>query len=169
MNILYSRYSNRLYNYIFRYLKTEEDTLDIIQEIFIKVWLNRKTLSSDSNIDAYLFTIAKNSVISTFRKKLNQEEYLAYLRSVAICSNSLATEQQLNYNILAKEVEMIVSMLPKQRQQIYRMNKEQGFSNKKIANTLEISIKTVEDHMTKASKFVRENLKNYGSMILLFF
>ena len=111
INELYESYSSRLYRFAFGYLKSEADTLDIIQEVFIRLWNSRHQLKEDTNLESFLFTITRNTIIS----------------------------------------------------------KEKGYTNQAIANELHISIKTVEDHMTKARKFLKENLREYGLLAILFF
>ncbi len=168
VNGLYEQYSNRLYRFAFGYLKSEEDTLDLVQEVFIRLWNSRKTLKDDTNLEAFLFTVARNAVISTFRKKVSEKEYLEHLRSVVI-KNSSDTEKQVDFTLLSEQVQQLVQKLPEQRRRIFLLSKEAGRSNKDIADELKISIKTVEDHMTKARKFLKENLKEYGMIAILFF
>ena len=90
VNELYAKYSDRIYRFAFGYLKSEEDTLDLIQDVFIRFWNSRKNLKGDTNLEAFLFTIARNSVISTFRKKIVEKEYLEHLRHFTV-------HQQLKY------------------------------------------------------------------------
>lgn len=167
INDLYAEYSPRLYRFAMAYLKSESEVLDIIQEVFVNLWINRNKLKKDSNLDAYLFTIAKNTIVSVFRKKLSEKDYLEHLKHKAI-TNSIDTESQFNYNQLSKELENLVEQLPPQRQKIYQLSKVQGLPNKTIATELGISVKTVEDHLSKASKFIKKNLTELGFLALLF-
>ena len=66
---LYNAYSRRLYNFAFAYLKTEEDAMDVVQEVFISIWNKRDTLNDETNLEAYLFTVTKNSVNILLSKK----------------------------------------------------------------------------------------------------
>jgi len=168
INELYELYSSRLYRFVFGYLKTEADTLDIIQEVFIRLWSSRSQLKDDTNLEAFLFTVARNTIISAFRKKITEKEYLEDLKLLAI-QNSSDTESQVEYNLLSEKVKKLVTQLPNQRKRIFILSKEKGYTNQAIANELQISIKTVEDHMTKARKFLKENLKEYGLLAVLFF
>lgn len=168
INELYAQYSNRLYRFAFGYLKSEEDTLDLVQEVFIRLWNSRSTLKDDTNLEAFLFTVARNAVISTFRKKVSEKEYLEHLRSVVV-KNSSDTEKQVDYTLLSEQVRQLVNKLPEQRRRIFLLSKEVGYSNKDIAEELKISVKTVEDHITKARKFLKENLKEYGLLAVLFY
>ena len=167
INDLYAEYSPRLYRFAMAYLKSESEVLDIVQEVFVNVWMNRNKLKKDSNLDAYLFTVAKNTIVSVFRKKLSEKDYLEHLKNKSI-TNSIDTESQFNYNQLSDKLNDLVEQLPPQRKKIYQLSKEQGLANKTIAAELGISIKTVEDHLSKASKFIKKNLTEYGFLALLF-
>ncbi|QIA07424.1 RNA polymerase sigma-70 factor [Draconibacterium halophilum] len=167
INDLYAEYSPRLYRFAMAYLKSESEVLDIVQEVFVNVWMNRNKLKKDSNLDAYLFTVAKNTIVSVFRKKLSEKDYLEHLKNKSI-TNSIDTESQFNYNQLSNKLNDLVEQLPPQRKKIYQLSKEQGLANKTIAAELGISIKTVEDHLSKASKFIKKNLTEYGFLALLF-
>lgn len=167
INDLYTEYSPRLYRFAMAYLKSESEVLDIVQEVFVNVWVNRNKLKKDSNLDAYLFTVAKNTIVSVFRKKLSEKDYLEHLKNKTI-TNSIDTESQFNYNQLSDKLNDLVEQLPPQRKKIYQLSKEQGLANKTIAAELGISVKTVEDHLSKASKFIKKNLTEYGFLALLF-
>lgn len=167
VNELYKKYSTRLYHFAYNYLKSEADALDVVQEVFINLWDNRKKLHKNSNLDAYLFTITKNTVISVFRKKLSEKEYIESLKNKVVV-NGIDTETQVNYELLTQKLNQLIDQLPPQRKRVYILSKKQGLSNKRVANELKISVKTVEDHISKAKKFLKERLSEYGVCTLLF-
>lgn len=167
INELYEEYSSKLYNFAFGYLKSEPDAKDIVQEVFINLWDNRKKINKDSNLNAYLFTIAKNTVISVFRKKLSEKQYLENLKEKVIITGT-DTESRVNYDLLSEKIAELIDGLPPQRRKVYILSKEEGLSNQKVADELGISIKTVEDHITKARKFLKDNLREYGFLAVLF-
>ncbi|MCL4482521.1 MAG: RNA polymerase sigma-70 factor [Bacteroidetes bacterium] len=168
INGLYEAYSRRLFNFAFSYLKTEEDSLDVVQDVFISLWKKRYDLNEDTNLEAYLFTVTKNSVISIFRKKISEKGYLEYLRQVAVLFHN-DNEEQCNYQSLSEKIQELVARLPEHRKRIFQMSKEKGLSNKAIAEELKISVKTVEDHMTKARRFIKEHLTEHGFIAILFY
>jgi RNA polymerase sigma-70 factor (family 1) len=168
INELYETFSCRLFNFAFSYLKTEEDSLDVVQDVFLSLWKKRYDLNKDTNLEAYLFTVTKNSVISIFRKKISEKGYLEHLRNVAILYHN-DNEEQLDYKYLSEKIQELIAMLPDHRKRIFQMSKEKGMSNKAIAEKLNISVKTVEDHMTKARRFIREHLTEQGFIAILFY
>ncbi len=158
LNELYEQYSKRLYGFAIGYLKLQEDSQDVVQEVFIRLWSSREELKDNTTPDALLFTIAKNLIISIFRKKTSEKQYLEQLRHFVVKNNS-DTEKQVDYTILNERVQALIRSLPEQRQRVYLLSKEKGYSNKSIAEELNISVKTVEDHITKARKFLKDHLK----------
>lgn len=168
INLLYERYSKRLYSFALAYLKTEADAMDVVQEVFINVWNKRNDLRNDTNLEAYLFTVTKNTVISIFRKKITEKQYFEHLKTVVVLHHS-STEETLNYEALSTRLLELVTRLPEQRRLIFKMSKEKGMSNKAIAEELQISVKTVEDHITKARRYLKSQLTEYGLIAILFY
>jgi len=168
INGLYEAYSRRLFNFAFSYLKTDEDSLDVVQDVFLSLWKKRNDLNEDTNLEAYLFTVTKNSVISIFRKKISEKGYLEHLRNVSVLYHN-DNEEQCDYQNLSEKIQELVGKLPEQRKRIFQMSKEKGMSNKAIAEELNISVKTVEDHMTKARRFIKEHLAQHGFIAILFY
>ncbi|GET28048.1 RNA polymerase sigma factor [Prolixibacter sp. SD074] len=168
INELYDRYSNKLYRFALGYLKSDAEARDIVQEVFVRLWNNRKDLEESTKFEAFLFTVTKNIVVSTFRKKIIEKEYLDHLKYLVIDNHS-DTETQVDYALLSEKVSSLITQLPAQQKKVYILSKEKGYTNKAIAEELDISIKTVERHITKARRFLKENLGNYGIIALLFY
>ena len=168
INELYDQYSNKLYRFAFRYLKSDAEARDIVQEVFIRLWNNRKDLAENTRVEAFLFTVTKNIIISAFRRKITEKEYLDHLKYLVI-NNHSDTETQVDYTLLSEKVDGLIAQLPEQQKKVYILSKEKGYSNKAIADELDISVKTVERHITKARRFLKENLESYGMLALLFY
>lgn len=165
---IFTLYHNRIFRFSVAYLKNDNDAYDIVQDVFIKLWESRFALHVDTNFDAFIFTIAKNTVLSLFRKRLSEQKYLDYL-SENFSSDSYDTEEQTNYAFLLQKYEQIVATLPLKRKEIFRMSRDLGLTNKEIALRQGISEKTVEDHITKALVYLKMQLKSYGIWTLLFY
>ncbi|MGD9557874.1 MAG: RNA polymerase sigma factor [Mangrovibacterium sp.] len=111
LNELYAMYSRRVFSFAFGYLKQEEDAHDVVQEVFIRLWTTREKLSSDSNLEAYLLTLARNLVISTYRKKISEKEYLENLRFLVVKKNT-DTESQVYYALLSEKMKVLIQSMP---------------------------------------------------------
>jgi RNA polymerase sigma-70 factor, Bacteroides expansion family 1 len=165
---IFALYHIKIFRFSVSYLKNEDDAYDIVQEVFIKIWEARLSLKPDTNFDAFIFTIAKNAVMSLFRKRLSEQKYLDYLSESAV-SNAHDTEEQTDYIFLRQKYEQLVETLPVKRKEIFLLSRENGLSNKEIALRQGVSEKTVEDHITKALAYLKKQLSSYGIWTLLFY
>jgi len=165
---IYAQYHYKIFRFSLAYLKNEEDAYDLVQVVFIKLWESRLTLNKDTNFDAFLFTIARNSVLSLFRKRITEQKYRDYL-ALAATSNTQGTEEQTNYTFLKERYEQLIEQLPPKRQQIFKLSRENGLSIKEIAIRQGITPKTVEDHLSKAISFFKQQLGTFGIWTALFY
>lgn len=168
INSIFVAYSKRLYTFAFAYLKTDADSKDVVQDVFVNLWNNRNNLKEDTNLEAYLYTITRNSVISVFRKKISEREYLKHLHKIAVFQHS-ENDEKCDYDLLSNRIKELIDQLPERRKLIFKLSKEKGMSNKAIAEELNISIKTVEDHITKARRFLKSRLAEFGIVALMFY
>ena len=79
---IYNQYCKRLYGFVIRYVKQEEDAEEIVQEVFIKIWENRYKIDVYSSFESFLFTITYNSAMSLLRKRLNEKKYIEHLERI---------------------------------------------------------------------------------------
>lgn len=158
---LYKKYHAKIYHFAKSYLKLTDEAADIVQEVFVKLWDSRATLKNDTDLDALVFTITRNAVISVFRKKSSEKKYMDYLTSMAIDSDN-QTIEALDYRSLEGQLNSLIEQLPDKRKQVFLLSRQQGLKNSEIAQQLSISEKTVEDHMTKALAFIRKHMEAYG-------
>ncbi len=168
MEEIFSIFHTRIFRFSIAYLKNEHDAYDVVQDVFIKIWESRYTLKKDTNFDAYIFTIAKNAMLSLFRKRLTEQKYLDYMVQVGE-SDSGGTEEQTNFFFLKQRYEELIEQLPLKRKEIFILSREKGLSNKEIALLKGISEKTVENQLTRALAFFRQNLSSYGIWTAFFY
>ncbi|MDM1047679.1 RNA polymerase sigma factor [Sphingobacterium hotanense] len=144
---LYKKYSSILFSSAYRILKDKEICEDIIQEVFVRIWLKRFEIQI-KNVRSYLYQSVKNKVIDLIRNKKNNIQ-LSEIEDI------IATEQT-DSHVLKKEVETAIDQsiqqLPERCAEIFYLKKEQHLSNKEIAQKLNISTKTVENQITVAIK-----------------
>lgn len=162
--ILYSLYSAKLYNFAFSILYDKTLAEDITQNSFLKLWEKRGTLDASKNISAYIFTIARNLVYKETQRLILENRYKEHKQlSEDIASNN--TMEAIDSIFLNAYVDQLVANLPIARRQIFEMKRNTGLSNKKIAEQLNISEKTVETQFYRALKYIKEMLKNYNSLL----
>jgi RNA polymerase sigma-70 factor (family 1) len=165
---LFHKYSNKLYRFSFSLLKNEEDSKEIVQETFCKIWDKRKELDSGKSVKSFIFTISYNLIIDQLRLRLKDEEYRKFLEQ-HFRENPFKQGTDMDYETIKKEIDKAVEELPAKRRQIYRLSREKGLSHKKIAAQLDIKEKTVENHINLALRHIKSRLSNELLAVLLFF
>ena len=155
---LYERYSKKLYFFVLRYIKLEADAEEIVQEVFIKIWENRNKIDVYSSFESYLFTIAYNTTISLFRKRITEKKYLEHLNSLQQLESSSEITDEIHFNELNNKVQTLLHKLTPRQQEIFQLSREEGLPNEIIARKLNISINTVKKHITNVLAFLKANI-----------
>lgn len=135
---------------------------DAISDVFYKLWSNRKKLKKVENLENYLFTMTKNQCLYIIRsnKKIMYDEKMMDNNQLIIMTNpesGLISEEFINY------YNSKVQELPPKCKLVFLMVKEDGLKYKEVAEILNISIKTVENQMTRAIGHVRKCVNQYKS------
>lgn len=163
--VLYEKYATKLFGFSRKYLNSDIESEEIVQEVFIRIWEKKENIDENQSFSSYLFQAAKHKIFNGFRKKVNEQAYLDFL-ILSDNSGSSFTEMDVEYLEIKEKAELAINAMPPKRQEIFRLSREQGLKNKEIAEKLQISIKTVENQMGQALKFLREELSDYQLLIL---
>jgi RNA polymerase sigma-70 factor (family 1) len=166
-DILYKKYSKRLYKFGFSILKSREEAENLIQDVFLNLWENRLKVEKNSSIKSYVFAITYNSAISIIRKKAKESQFIEYLKSLQEI-NEEPVNIELEYNELTNKIDEIIKALPQRQKEVYLLHKVEGLKYNEIAERLNISLNTVENHMSRALKTIRTKLGNYSLIAILF-
>jgi RNA polymerase sigma-70 factor (family 1) len=165
---LFSLYGNRIYHFTLGYLKSKEESEEVVQEVFLRIWKNRKTLNPDLSFKAYLFKIAWHFILEYFEKSARRRAYQEKLIEESV-NFEPDNEERLNYQLLLEKVEQLIEQLPPRQKDILIKRRKEGLAVKEIASQLGISPKTVENHLTEALKTIRKQMgEDNISAILLF-
>mgnify|MGYP001070726247 CR=1 FL=1 len=153
---IYHAYFRKIYSRIFFLVKDEEQTDELVQELFLKLWTRRAKLDASKSIQAYLFTVAQNLVYDHFRKiAANRRlchELSLQMSEVYWHTDQLVEEKEQN-TVLTRAIE---SLSP-QRKKTFELCKLEGYSYQKASEVLGISHATINTHITHSFKI----LKNY--------
>ena len=167
-NELFHKYSQKVYNFSIKHLENEEDTKDLIQEIFFKIWDKREKIDENKSFNGFLFTIALNSIRNYFRKKVKDRKLInRWLEETEQYSDS--TKLSTEFRSLERVVNSVVEQLPSKRRMVFKLSRNEGLSNSDIAKQMNIKKKTVENHLNLALKFLREKLQDHSFLVSLFF
>ncbi|MDD3078052.1 MAG: sigma-70 family RNA polymerase sigma factor [Paludibacter sp.] len=169
-DIIYSMYVQRLYGFIFKLTKSEEETKEIVQETFVKLWTSRDNISTETSFQSYLFTIAKNSAINKFRATVNSPvfvDYIHYLNEDKLSENNIA--QLLDYDDFRSRLEHAKKYLSNSQLNIFELCKELGYTNADAAEKLNLSEQTIKNQLSAALKILREKMSSSAFLFAIFF
>ncbi len=165
----YTSHLNSLYKYIYLFTRSKEETEEILQDIFLKIWEGREKLTEIESARNYLLQVAKNKVIDKVRSVQVRQRMLAEIRRSKQVFDSV-TSDECAFREYYKVVQQAIDKLPPKRKLIFRMNIENGLSHDEIAAQLKISRSVVQKQFYSASHYVRKYLFEHGeiSFSLLF-
>lgn len=158
---IYSRYADVLALKLHKLVKIHHVVEELHQDTFLRLWNSRENIADDTNLKAYLYTIARNLAIDFYRKAAKDKELEKQL-ALHINLSYDHIEPLLSSKETAAILEQLISLLPPQRQKVYRMIKLDGKSYEETSNHFGVSISTIKDHMAKSADFLKQQLsKNY--------
>ena len=158
---MFHRYSRLLFNVSYKYTLDVKESEDLVQEVFTRVWVHRDNIKDNLPIVPYLIKISKNLIFNQAKKKIYHKAYNAYQRNLASNSsfNHLETEETVLLDELKHMVNEEVDHFPPKRKEIYILSREKGLTTKEIAQKMNIATSTVENHLNKALKILRQRLE----------
>lgn len=164
-NTLYRMYAKRLYAYCLQFTKSAEESRDIVQETFVKLWENRNKLQDCPSIRPLLFAIAKNDLINAYKRRINSPAYEDY-----VCFQDALKDEDTHLHIEYQEflnnVEKAIGKLSPSQQKVIRLSRFQNLSNKEIAIQTGLSEQTVKNQLSIGLKKLREFITEFISLAL---
>lgn len=165
--MLYDRYWEMLIHTCFKRLKCLETSEEIVQEIFIDLFVRRHELQLNSPLEAYLKTAVKYKIYNHYRSQQIHQSYLNRELSVQNIHSPAPDEafqkKELNALIIAATAQM-----PEKCKEVFMLSRYQQLSHKDISNQLGISVSTVKKHITKATNILKANFKQHSPDLLGF-
>ncbi len=155
---LFKQYYNPLYNFVNSKINNSEDAKEVVQDVFVKLWNAKEKIDLNSpTIKSYLYTMARNTMIDAIRKRKDQSD----VDIDNLDAGSIAEDDngQLDPYIIRSEIMKSLEVLKPKTRKIFKLNKLQGYTYDEIAQHLDISVRTVEDNMSRAFSLLREELK----------
>lgn len=164
----YNHFHPRIYTFCLRQLKGTERAEEVLQEVFLKIWLMEKDLLKINNISAYLQAIARNRCLDYLRA-LAREGRLYGPEDAQALEEHNETEEAILLADTKNLLEVAIAQLPPQQKVVYRLCHQQGLKYEEAAAELQISPLTVKNHMQAALKFLRTYIiKNSDLAIAIF-
>lgn len=162
---LYTAYSGRVYQFILSMTKSTALSKDLVQDTFLKIWEKRANICTDDNFEGYLFTITRNIVYHHIRRQVLMHNYINQLDDID-STKAPSIEENIDTQIFEKKILALIQELPPARREIFLLYWKSGLSYKEIAQSLNISDKTVATQVQRSLQFLREKL---GSFVFLLF
>lgn len=154
-NFLMDSYYKKLCAYAYTLTKDHDNAEDIVQNVFVEIWMNRGRINPDLSIESYMYRSVYNGFIDQYRKR----KPVTYLEKKYLEAIDLVIENEKDdVDELIKRVNCEIEKLPSKCKKIFLLNKKEGLTHIEISEYLDISIKTVEGHMTRAFKILGEKL-----------
>lgn len=165
---IYFLYQQPLSRHAFRLTKSRFITEEIIQEVFLKLWIHKENLTDVTSIKSYLFRMVKNRGLNYLRD-LVQHEDLAGEWWHDLLQSKIETDQYLITKDYTRLINDIVERLPEQKRYIYKLSRQEGKRNSEIAKQLGITTKTVENHLWRTLQIIKKSLEPHlnTTMIIL--
>ncbi len=165
---LFNEHYSRMVSYAFNFLKEQEASEEVAQEVFYQLWINRNKTDIKSLISSYLYRAVRNRCINLIKHIEIREKYKQF-NSTEIAQKEEEEVDTLTISELDQKIRTAIDQMPQQRKKIFIMSRYDEMTYKEIAEKMNLSKKTIENQMGKALKYLREELKEYLPIILLFY
>jgi RNA polymerase sigma-70 factor, ECF subfamily len=157
---IYGYCGPNLYAFTRKLVHNKDDTEEVVQEVFLKVWERKHFLDPQQHFDSYLYRIARNLVYNKARHQVYELAYGKYLLGKESATEN-ATEDQLAYQELTLLLEQAYTTMPPTRKQVFMMSRLEGLSNGEIAERLQTSSSNIANHINKALHDIRKKLEHF--------
>ena len=166
--VLFYKYRNKVKGFAVKLVPTQVDPEEIVQEVFVKLWLKKEFINPDKDFQPYLFSIAKNLILDHLKSAVNRKLYFVGEHF----QNDLLVDEELDYLMpedAEEKLEKLIDEIPERRREIFRMSRFEGLSYKQIAVRLNISENTVDSQIRNALAFLRKEFRKFVMLAFLYF
>lgn len=164
--ILYTRLWEKLYSVSYNYVRDKATAQEIVQDVFVALWLKRDRMEGVQDIGAFAMRAVQNRIYDYFDKKAVEDRYvLRVSKSAAPPINT--TQHEVEYNETFKIIHREIDGLPATTKKVFRLSRFERFTNEEIAKKLQLSVKSVEYHITQALKQLRLKMRYTGLLLVL--
>jgi RNA polymerase sigma-70 factor, ECF subfamily len=164
---MFRNYYKRLHGFAYSYVSSREKAEDIVQSVFLRIWMNRESFDPPGKVKNYLFSAIKNEALNMLKHqqvKFDSEKEIAEL--FIHLQSSTYEEDNPELENLKNAIQQEIERLPARCKEIYLLNRRSGLTYTEISDHLGISINTVGTQMGRALKALRENLSDYLPIIV---
>lgn len=158
-----------LHAYSKHIVSSEDVSEDIVQEVFIDCWNRRNSIDMSVPLKSYLYTLTYRKSIDYLRKSESKNFRFSELNSPLdqLFFESFGPDENIDVQEMEVIINNTISLLPPKCKEVFLLSRKNGMKNKIIAETLNLNIKTVEKHITKALLLIRKALEEKGHLVVL--
>ncbi len=167
--LFFKHYYLALNPFVLKFTKSQQDTEEVLQDIFIRVWLNRDKIQDIEHIDAWIYKVASRECLSFLRNNLSNRENLTGIKESQQFPDlrGYTPLDAVSLEEINQAVTTIVNGMPAQRKKIFQMSRDEGLKPSEIAEALSLSVSTVKNVLTICLKEIRTHLVRMGFDFLL--
>jgi RNA polymerase sigma-70 factor (family 1) len=170
--IIFKHYQRFVFSFSKKITSSDESAGEVVQDIFLKIWLNRENLAEVNNFGAYLNRLVRNHSLNVVRRQLQENKYATEL-GITFSEADESTMLQLDYNEINNLLNQAIAELSPQQRMVYQLCHQQGLKYQEAAIQMNISPQTVNAYMKDALKKIRVHFKKhthiYPFLILILF
>ena len=157
---MFVNYYSGLCNFVSRIIKADDVYEDLVQDLFVKIWLGRKKWEPHTSIKSYLYKAARNQAIN-YLKRYDVVNFSSGEELEDEISDNINLEEELYHKDLSEAVQNAINSLPDRCRLVFTMHRQEGLKYSEIADILNISINAVEKQMGRAFRIMRKLLTNF--------
>ncbi len=154
-NTLFKRYRNQLFTYLYKITRSRENAEEIVLDVFLKIWTARNIALEIKNFEAFLFKVAYYKALDFLRSVQNKPEMQEEIETALGLISDKSPDEHILRQDMKKKIKSAISRLSPQRQQVFRLSREEGLSYEEIAQRLQLSRNTVRNHLSASLAFIR--------------
>ncbi|OQP58994.1 hypothetical protein A4R26_21635 [Niastella populi] len=165
----YAHYSNQIRPFLLNYTRSETDVEDIIQETFVRVWVNRDRLPGIDNIGGWIYRIASRVYLDHIERDIKHRDRKASFGEAMYGSGMVVPSERTHLNEVSHIIQVVLNNLSEQKRNIFRLNREMQMKPGQIAAELNIPVGTVKNNLSAILQEIRKALAaaGYGPLALL--
>lgn len=166
--VLFYKYRNKVKGFAVKIIPSKIDFEEIVQEVFVKVWINKESINPEKDFQSYLFSIAKNLILDHLKSAVNRKLYFIgeHFQQDLLIDDS---PESLLIDDAEEKLQKLIMEIPERRREIFLLSRFEGLSYKQIAEKLNISENTVDSQIRNALAFLRKEFRKFIVLAFLYF
>lgn len=165
--MVFRTYYRPLCQYAYSFLNDRDEAEEVVQATFINVWDKREQVEIQTSLKAYLYRIVRNSCLNVIKHEKVKQQHVAHQMAYGQAVHE-SVSQSVIHSELEEKISEAMKALPEQCRLVFQLSRFEELKYQEIADQLGISVKTVENQIGKALKIMREQLKDYLPLLLIF-